>query len=213
VPTTDLASPGPWIDARRRSRARRAATARRARRLRLSRGGLSALLAGMTLIAGAAIAQGQAQTSSSSSARPGSSVAALQRALGVPADGVYGPQTAAAVRAFQQRQGLVVDGVAGPATLRALGLAGAATAAPAAQTGGSTSSAALQRIAQCESGGDPTAVSASGTYRGKYQFSRETWSELGGSGDPAAASEAEQDRLAAKLYAQRGAAPWPVCGR
>ena len=72
---------------------------------------------------------------------------------------------------------------------------------------------ALSKIAQCESGGDPTAVSPSGQYRGKYQFSRTTWAELGGSGDPAAASEAEQDRMAAKLYAARGAQPWPVCGK
>jgi hypothetical protein len=71
----------------------------------------------------------------------------------------------------------------------------------------------LARIAQCESGGDPTAVSSSGAYRGKYQFSRATWRELGGTGDPAAAPEAEQDQRAAVLYAQRGTAPWPVCGR
>ena len=84
----------------------------------------------------------------------------------------------------------------------------APTAAPA--SGGV--SAALQRIAQCESGGNPQAVSASGQYRGKYQFDLGTWQSLGGTGDPAAASEAEQDRIAALLYAQRGPAPWPVCG-
>jgi hypothetical protein len=71
----------------------------------------------------------------------------------------------------------------------------------------------LAQIAQCESGGDPTAVSSSGRYRGKYQFSRATWRELGGSGDPAAAPESEQDARAATLYAQRGTQPWPVCGR
>jgi peptidoglycan hydrolase-like protein with peptidoglycan-binding domain len=203
VPTTDLASPGPWFEARRRSRACRRQAARRARRLRLRRAGVAALVAGMTLIAGGALAQ------TSGSARTGSNVVALQRALGVTADGVYGPQTAAAVRAFQRRSGLAVDGVAGPVTLSALGLSGAVTAAPAPNSGGG---GALQRIARCESGGNPTAVSALGTYRGKYQFTRATWRYLGGSGDPAAASEAEQDRLAAKLYAQRGSAPWPVCG-
>ena len=31
-------------------------------------------------------------------------------------------------------------------------------------------------------------------------------------GDPAAAPEAVQDQLAAKLQAQRGSSPWPVCG-
>jgi ABC-type phosphate transport system substrate-binding protein len=212
VPTTDLANPGPWLEARRRSRTRRAETARRQRRLRLSRGGAAALLAGMTLAAGAAVAQDQTQTSGSST-RAGGSVVALQKALGIPADGVYGPQTAAAVRTFQRNHGLAVDGVAGPATMSALGISG--SAAPSAPSGAGTSGApgaTLAKIAQCESGGDPTAVSASGTYRGKYQFSRETWADLGGSGDPAAASEAEQDRMAAKLYAQRGSAPWPVCG-
>lgn len=70
----------------------------------------------------------------------------------------------------------------------------------------------LERIAQCESGGNPRAVSASGQYRGKYQFDPATWAAVGGTGDPAAAPEAEQDRRAALLYAQRGPAPWPVCG-
>jgi hypothetical protein len=35
---------------------------------------------------------------------------------------------------------------------------------------------------------------------------------MGGTGDPADAPEAEQDRIAAALLAQRGTAPWPVCG-
>lgn len=74
--------------------------------------------------------------------------------------------------------------------------------------------AKLAAIAQCESGGNPSIVSPSGLYRGKYQFDPSTWKSAGGSGDdPAAASEAEQDRVAATLYSQRGASPWPVCGR
>lgn len=71
----------------------------------------------------------------------------------------------------------------------------------------------LQAIAACESGGNPGAVDASGTYRGKYQFDAGTWASVGGSGDPAAASEAEQDQRAAALYARAGASPWPVCGQ
>ncbi|MFL5866960.1 MAG: transglycosylase family protein, partial [Thermoleophilaceae bacterium] len=47
----------------------------------------------------------------------------------------------------------------------------------------------------------------------KYQFTRQTWQAVGGTGDPAAAPEAEQDRRAAMLYAQSGASNWPVCGR
>jgi hypothetical protein len=71
----------------------------------------------------------------------------------------------------------------------------------------------LQAIAACESGGNPRAVSADGTYRGKYQFSYATWAAVGGAGDPAAASEAEQDTRAALLYARAGAGQWPRCGR
>lgn len=74
------------------------------------------------------------------------------------------------------------------------------------------SQATLESIAACESGGDPTAVSTDGTYRGKYQFDVGTWASVGGSGDPAAAPEAEQDMRAAMLYSQSGSSPWPICG-
>jgi hypothetical protein len=70
----------------------------------------------------------------------------------------------------------------------------------------------LEAIAACESGGDPTAVSPDGTYRGKYQFDYGTWESIGGHGDPAAAPERRQDELAARLYRERGSSPWPVCG-
>jgi len=74
------------------------------------------------------------------------------------------------------------------------------------------SSATLSAIASCESGGDPTAVSADGAYHGKYQFDYGTWASVGGTGDPAAAPEAEQDYRAALLYARGSSSPWPICG-
>jgi soluble lytic murein transglycosylase-like protein len=74
------------------------------------------------------------------------------------------------------------------------------------------SSSTLEAIASCESGGDPTAVSADGTYHGLYQFDYGTWASVGGSGDPAAASPAEQTYRAALLYSQSGSSPWPICG-
>lgn len=74
-------------------------------------------------------------------------------------------------------------------------------------------SAPLASIRACESGGNYGAVSPNGFYRGGYQFDYGTWTTVGGSGDPAAASPAEQDMRAAMLYARRGSAPWPVCGR
>jgi hypothetical protein len=77
---------------------------------------------------------------------------------------------------------------------------------------GGVSIATLESIAACESGGDPTAVSSDGSYRGKYQFDYGTWESVGGSGDPAAAPEAEQDYRAALLYSRSGSSPWPVCG-
>ena len=76
---------------------------------------------------------------------------------------------------------------------------------------GGGSSPQLEAIAACESGGDPTAVSAGGDYRGKYQFSPATWQAVGGQGDPAAAPEAEQDRRAATLMEQSGPGHWPTC--
>jgi len=228
---TDLGSTLPWSRSARASRARRDALARRRRRVFRGRTGLAVAAVTMMFAAAGAGAQdsppGTGGTgSSSSSATGGVSVSAIQRALGLPADGVFGRKTKAAVRRFQRRHGLDVDGVVGPATLAALGLSADTaaddesatdagddtTAAPVSSTGTGDAGAALEKIAQCESGGNPAAVSADGQYRGKYQFDRATWERLGGSGDPAAAPEAEQDRVAAKLYAARGAAPWPVCG-
>jgi hypothetical protein len=77
---------------------------------------------------------------------------------------------------------------------------------------GGVSRETLDAIGACESGGDPAAVSSDGSYRGKYQFDYGTWESVGGSGDPAAASESEQDYRAALLYAQSGSSPWPICG-
>lgn len=77
---------------------------------------------------------------------------------------------------------------------------------------GGVSIETLEAIAACESGGDPTAVSSDGSYRGKYQFDYGTWESVGGHGDPAAAPEVEQDYRAALLYSRSGSSPWPVCG-
>ncbi|MFI0895968.1 ubiquitin-like domain-containing protein [Streptomyces sp. NPDC020983] len=68
-------------------------------------------------------------------------------------------------------------------------------------------------LAACESGGRPHAVDPSGRYGGLYQFDVRTWRSVGGRGRPQDASAAEQTLRARRLYAERGTAPWPVCGR
>lgn len=66
-------------------------------------------------------------------------------------------------------------------------------------------------IVQCESGGDPRAQNPVSTASGKYQMIDGTWKAYGG-GQYAAkarlATEAQQDAVAAKLWAAEGSAPW-----
>ena len=155
----------------------------------------------------------------------GRRVRSLQRRLNVNVDGVYGKTTKRAVMRFQKRKGLDVDGIAGPATLRALGLVPKTSKATGPVQSGNPPAKVtlpdsipakamevLEKIAECESGGEPTATSPDGTYRGKYQFHVDTWAAMGGSGDPAAAPEDEQDKRAYVLYDRQGTDPWPVCG-
>jgi hypothetical protein len=140
----------------------------------------------------------------------GTAVRRIQQELDIPADGVFGAQTERAVRRFQRSHDLVADGIVGPLTRGALGLQPFSSRS-LRRTSSVRLPAILREIAECESGGNPRAISPGGQYRGKYQFSRETWLNLGGSGDPAAAPEWQQDRLALKLYRLRGTAPWPNC--
>ncbi len=218
--STDAAR-DPFRASLRASRERRAA-ARRTRRWTLRRRGVAACAAAVMALGGGAAVAGTGGTSSdstesaqasSTTLKPGSrgpSVKRLQRKLRVTASGYYGSMTKRAVKRFQRRAGLKADGIAGPATLAKLGVR--VTAQPDTSEGSDVEvPAQLQRIAQCESGGNPRAVSPDGTYRGKYQFDMETWRGLGGTGDPAEAPESEQDRLAVKLYRQRGTAPWGNC--
>jgi hypothetical protein len=75
-------------------------------------------------------------------------------------------------------------------------------------------------LRDCESGGDYSITNPSGKYRGAYQFDRSTWNSVAEryspvlvGVDPAAASPADQDAMALALFTERGARPWPHCGR
>lgn len=219
VDADDLVLPERWEHSRERSRTRRLGALRRRRRQRGSRSALIVLAAALTIGSGGAFAA-TAGDDAGGVLKRGSSgplVVQLQQKLGIGADGSFGPQTEKAVRSYQQRKGLEADGVVGPQTAGALGISLATAKAQSLRSGGGGSGsrvklpAILDSIAQCESGGDPTAVSPDGSYRGKYQFDRSTWASYGSAGDPARASEAEQDRRALKLYKARGTSPWPNC--
>jgi hypothetical protein len=70
-------------------------------------------------------------------------------------------------------------------------------------------------LARCESGGNPRAVNPAGYY-GLYQFNRQSWASVGGSGLPSQASAAEQTYRAQLLYNRVGGrwqGQWPNCGR
>ena len=128
----------------------------------------------------------------------------------VPVNAI-GPVTAPALRTEARSQLLAATARARDRLRAAQRAAAKRRRARAAQERVEAVSPALEAIAACESGGNPAAVGGGGAYRGKYQFDQGTWASVGGSGDPAAAPEAEQDRRAAMLYARTGGSAWPVC--
>ncbi len=129
-------------------------------------------------------------------------VAVLQQTLGVSADGWYGHATQRAHRNALEFVGLPVDTVP----------------VPVLPPGPDPSKWAALR--DCESDGNYAITSRTGKYRGAYQFDRSTWNSVAERHaphlvgvDPAAAVPADQDAMALALYSERGARPWPHCGR
>jgi septal ring factor EnvC (AmiA/AmiB activator) len=66
-------------------------------------------------------------------------------------------------------------------------------------------------IVMCESGGNYSALNPSSGAGGAYQIIPSTWKLYGGQGEPQNASKAEQDRIAAEIWADSGSSAW-VCG-
>ena len=71
----------------------------------------------------------------------------------------------------------------------------------------------LACIRAYEQGEDGYATDTGNGYYGAYQFDLPTWQSVGGTGNPAHASPAEQDARAAMLIDRRGLAPWPTPNR
>jgi cell wall-associated NlpC family hydrolase len=139
----DLGDPRLWVASHHRSLARRNA-AQISRRPSGARAGVA-----LAVTAGAVAAPAVGAVSVASA---DSGLAAVQRALGVTADGQMGPQTRTAIRRFQRSHGLPVVGVAGPRTQAALGLDGdaASTHASLRSTGGSGSSSGGSSVADVQ---------------------------------------------------------------
>ncbi|MEH3053597.1 MAG: transglycosylase family protein, partial [Patulibacter minatonensis] len=132
-----------------------------------------------------------------------------QTLLRVPATGKHDATTRKVVKRFQELRGLAPYGVIDLTTyvqirdaFALLQTGGLAIDTTGAGSGGATPATTpdlklpenladitpqerqiLDEIAECESKGDPTAVSANGKFRGKYQFDRATWRTVGGTGD------------------------------
>lgn len=162
VAPRDLTDPDVWVRSGWRSRARREAAVTRGEMPRPSPRGMSlaAVFAlaggpavGLTtgLLGSTAIAEAKTATASR-----GGGVSALQRVLGIGADGVFGPQTAKAVKAYQRNHGLTSDGIAGPQTRSSLGIG----SGPVLKRGGHGARAGATRNARSSSaqGGGVTAL-------------------------------------------------------
>jgi septal ring factor EnvC (AmiA/AmiB activator) len=67
-------------------------------------------------------------------------------------------------------------------------------------------------IVMCESGGNYRAVNKRSGAGGAYQILPSTWRHYGGRGRPQDASKAEQDRIAALVWANQGAGAWVCAG-
>lgn len=98
-----------------------------------------------------------------------------------------------------------------PTSSSSSGSSGSSSGSSGGSVGGGVDSLNWSALAQCESGGNPSAVNPAGYY-GLYQFSVSTWQSVGGSGNPAGASSSEQTYRAKLLYQRTGASSWPVCG-
>ena len=202
----DLAAHDLWERSLERSRRRRVLAAQ-ARREVGRRKGVSAAMATAMLastgaplaVAGSASAARQAVAAASPANRAievkegglplkagshGDLVAHVQRALGIDADGVFGPETDAAVRRYQYAVQLAIDGIVGPLTWSSLFAAGSGQAS---SVGGDVPQGVKDALSQTLQSKGTTGASTSGTQDGELRAVADggSTSDDGTSGDEA----------------------------
>jgi peptidoglycan hydrolase-like protein with peptidoglycan-binding domain len=144
----DLTSVDLWEKSILRSQHRRRMVEQaRASRKPVRRAGSMALAAAAVFPAATGVAtadSSQPAAAAAAPSAPNSMVASVQRALGIAADGIYGPESQQAVRSYQAAHGLTVDGIVGPQTLGSLGLAASTTTASASSSGAGATVTSVQ---------------------------------------------------------------------
>lgn len=146
----------------------------------------------------------------------GRAVTRVQHALHIRASGRYTSATRRAVIAFQRRKRLEIDGIVGPQTWDALfhitpvaqPVASTTATATTAYAGTGSGYSIPSSIVMCESGGSYSAVNPSSGAGGAYQILPSTWAAYGGQGLPQDAPPAEQNQIAAEIYATQGPSAW-----
>ena len=131
-------------------------------------------------------------------------VVALSARSASPPTAATAPRRAAPC-ALPARPRADVDGIAGPQTLAR---ARAARARPPARR---AERHLLERIAQCESGGDPTRRVGGRPLPRQVPVLARDVARAGRQGRSRQGARGRQDRLAAKLLALSGTSPWPNC--
>ena len=128
--------------------------------------------------------------------------------LAPPAEGTADPGDAGAT------------GTTSPADLPALEIDPAVQPAIPPDVEGFPTPEQWEALRFCESSGNYRAVSPDNRYYGAYQFWPDTWDFVARRNYPrlvgvlpSAATTHDQDRMAYRLWEERGDQPWPVCGR
>src|SRR4051812_34878354 len=208
----DLADPRLWAASHYRSLERRRRAAGSSRR---PVGPATGLAAAVTVTAVAVPALGGASPAFADNG----GLAAVQRALGVKADGVMGPRTRAAIRRFQRRHHLPVVGEAGPRTRAALGLDGSEASAHAPRAATGTSVIEVQRHLGVDADGivGPQTRAAIRSFQGDHSLP--ATGRLDGAtraailqADPAATSDDQAASTSDPGSATPAAAPAPAAG-